>query len=483
MKRSVFVLLTILAIAAITVFLACGTTGSTTTGTGTRTTGGGSSSANITTTLSDPTTCTAPQGPYSHIYVTVVDVKASTNASAPDNDSSFVDLTPDLKNAPIQIDLLGAAVSQCFLATLGSNQPLAAGTYQQIRVILADNAAGTKPAGNKCGTDANCVQLAADNSIHTLQLSSESQTGIKIPTEQIESGSGFTATGGASQNLNLDFDACASVVIQGNGSFRLKPVLHAGEISTASTSISGRLVDKTTSATIVGGKSIVALEQKDSTGVDRVIMQTVPDVSGAFNFCPVPAGTYDLVATAVNGTGVAYAATITTGVQPGASLGNIPMVAQTGTSTAPASLTGLVTTASATAGVAADVSVSALQSVVLSTTSTVNFTIPLAQQSSSTASVSTAATSSSLTCPTNTDCAKYTLSVPATAPTVGAFSTTATTYTASTNAASYTVQAHAFIPLSGGKDNCSPPIVTSSAVPVTAGNSFTVPNLTLTGCQ
>ena len=36
---------------------------------------------------------------------------------------------------------------------------------------------------------------------------------------------------GQTKDLNIDFNACASIVQQGNGQFRLKPVLHAGEVS------------------------------------------------------------------------------------------------------------------------------------------------------------------------------------------------------------------------------------------------------------
>lgn len=473
MKRSALVLLTAAVAAAIVLFLACGGGGSVT---GTRSTT--SSTAAITTTVSDPTTCSAPQGPYSHVYVTIVDVKVSTNASAADNDSSFVDLTPNLKNAPVQVDMLGIANNQCFLATLGSDTPLTAGTYQQIRIFLMDNKATTKPTGNKCGNDANCVVLAADNSIHTLDLSSEVQTGIKIPSGQI-GGGGLTAKAGASQDLNIDFDACASVVIQGNGGYRLKPVLHAGEVSTTSTSVSGKVIDKATNAPIVGGKAVVALEQKDSAGIDRVVMQTVPDASGAFNFCPVPAGTYDVVVAAVNGAGVAYATTLTVGVQPGNALGNVQMVAQTGANTGPASLAGLVTTAGSTGPVSVDVAVSALEAIGTSLT----ITVPAAQQSSATASLATAASSSALTCPAGTDCQKYTLSLPAAAPTTGTFSASGTLYTAGAGAATYTVEGHAFSASSGGKDTCTPPVVTSSPVTATAGASTNVSNLAFVGCQ
>jgi hypothetical protein len=64
-------------------------------------------------------------------------------------------------------------------------------------------------------------------------------------------------------------------------------------------------VDSVTNKLISGGTTVVALEQKDSSGVDRVIMETVTDGSGAFSFCPVAAGTYDVVVGAISGTQVA----------------------------------------------------------------------------------------------------------------------------------------------------------------------------------
>src|SRR5438094_9443270 len=93
----------------------------------------GGATGTINTTLSDPATCTPPNGNFSHVFVTVVDVKAHTNANAGDNDSGFVDLTPNLHNSPVQVDLLGAASAGCFLAQLGSGTVIPAGTYQQIR--------------------------------------------------------------------------------------------------------------------------------------------------------------------------------------------------------------------------------------------------------------------------------------------------------------------------------------------------------------
>ena len=435
------------------------------------------SAATTTITISDPTTCSSGTGgPFSHVYVTITDVVINASASAGDNDSSWIDLTPNLKNSPQQIDLLGQANNQCFLASLGSTTQLQAGSYQQIRVMLAPNNATV--SGDKCNGTANCVVLAADNSVHTLLLSSEAKTGLKIPSGQIAAGS-FTVAAGQTKDLNIDFNTCASIVTQGNGQYRLKPVLHAGEVSTTSTSINGKLVDKVTNQPIVGGKAIVALEQKDSSGVDRVVMQTTPDSTGAFIFCPVPAGTYDVVAVAVSGANVAYATTMTTGVTPGSALGNVPVFPTTGANTGPASITGSITTATAApvTGTVVDFTISALQQI-----GSLNATIPLVQQSSATAALSTQAGAA---CPANTDCATYTLSVPGINPTVGAFAAGGTNYVAgASGAASYFVEAQAFVPQSGGQADCASPIMTTPAISVTPGAApVSAPTLPFTGCK
>src|SRR6266567_7988089 len=206
-----------------------------------KTTTSGMATANVM--LSDPATCQAPTGPFAHVYVTITDVQANVSSTASSTDSGWVNLTPGLASAPKQIDLLGQANNQCFLATLGGTQQLQAGTYQQIRLMLAGNSASV--SGNLCGSAANCVVLTSDSSVHPLQLSSESQTGIKIPSGQIASG-GFTIAAGQTKDLDIDFSTCESIVQEGNGQYRLKPVLHAGEVSTTSTSINGKVLDSGT---------------------------------------------------------------------------------------------------------------------------------------------------------------------------------------------------------------------------------------------
>jgi hypothetical protein len=444
------------------------------------------STAAINLTVSDPATCSAPQGPFSHIFVTIVDVQINASSSAGDQDSGWVDLTPNLAQNPQQVDLLGQANNQCFLAMLGSSIEIQPGSYQQIRVILADGSATLK--NNSCGAMANCVTLTSDttNTPRPLLLSSQAQTGIKIPSGQIAGGQ-FVVAAGETKDLDIDFNACASIVTQGNGQFRLKPVLHAGEVNLTSSSINGRIVDSVSGQAIIAGNTIVALEQKDSSGVDRVIMETTTDGTGAFVFCPVAAGSYDVVAVSSNGTLITYGATIITGVQPGNSPGTVPLVAQAGMVTSPASITGQITTSTGSAGTAADIALSVLQPV-LENGATVLVTIPLAAQSSSTASVTTAGGTS---CPANTDCASYTLSVPAANPSLGTFNTSGVQNPAAplSGPVNYTVDAIAFVPGGGGTLDCSPSElqtnsnINNTSLVVTAGSSVTAATLAFTACQ
>ena len=442
--------------------------------------------ATVNMTVSDPATCSGPQGPFSHIYVTITDVQINSSSSAGDNDLGWIDLTPKLQQNPQQVDLLGQANNQCFLATLGSSTELQPGSYQQIRIFLASNS--TVVQGNQCGGNVNCVMLSSDstNTPQPLLLSSESRTGLKIPSGQIAGGQ-FVVAAGQTQDLDIDFNACASIVTEGNGQFRLKPVLHAGEVTLTSSSINGTIVDSLSAQPVAGGNTVVALEQKDSSGIDRVIMETVTDSSGAFVFCPVAAGSYDVVAVAISGAGVAYAATVITGVQPGNALGTVPLVAQAGTNKSPASITGQVTTSTGSAATSADISISALQAISVNN-STLLVTIPLAAQSAATASLMTAAAAS---CPAKTECASYTLSVPALNPSVGTFSTGGSQKPAApaSGSANYSVDARAFVPGGGGALDCNPSDLETSStstntnLTVTAGTNVSAATLAFSGCQ
>jgi len=445
----------------------------------------GSNAASVTVTVSDHVTCSGTSTGFSHVFVTITDVEAHASSTAGPHDAGWVDLTPNLKQNPMQVDLLAQANSQCVLATLGFSVVIPPGTFQQIRIILAPNNATV--SGNKCGSAVNCVMLTSDpDTPHTLLLSSEAKTGIKIPSGQIAGGQ-FVVPPGQTEDLDIDFMACESIVAEGNGQFRLKPVVHAGQISpNSSSSINGTIIDGATGQPIPGGTTIVALEQKDATGVDRVLMSTLADSTGAFVFCPVPAGTFDVVASAIDGTQNEFGATVITGVPAGSSLGTVPLTKQSGFSTAAATITGQITTSTGSAGAASDISVSALQIVTINNAS-VLVTIPLTLASAVSINVTTATGA----CPTNTDCATYTVQVPAANPSVGTFIPGGPQTPAPPDLESvlYTMDARAFVVGGGNAPDCNPADVetssTSTNTPliVTAATSVTAATLATTGCQ
>jgi Tfp pilus assembly protein PilX len=451
--------------------------------------------------VSDPATCQAPAGPFSHVFVTITDLQVNVSSTASATDSGWVDLTPNLSKNPKQVDLLGLANSQCFLADLGDSLELQAGTYQQIRVILASNSA-TLPTSvsNACSTASanNCVVLNSDSSVHALQLSSEAQTGIKIPGSQINSG-GFTIASGQTKELDINFLTCESIVQEGNGQFRLKPVLHAGEVSAASTSINGTVLDSVTGKAI-NGTAYVAVEQPDSNKIDRIQMYQKVNADGTFVFCPLPAGTYDVVVVGADSSGDLYQPSIVTGVSVGSTTGNIKLYLPT-TATTPtltnssAVLSGEVTSqngAGTPAGTVADVQLSALETV-----NSVVYTIPLpptSKQSSATLSVETAAAVSPATCPPGvgtpagtTDCVNYSLTVPSGAAYWGAWSASGTTLNAPPTTAllaNYSVDGIAS--LSGAPD-CSVSEIknptATTALSSTVPYAMTALNLNFQGCQ
>ena len=446
----VFWIASILSVVSLaTVLVSCGVTGS-------GMSSGGTGTINVS--MTDPPSCAFPNGNFTHVYITVGSVQAHTSATADDNSAGWQELAPQLVNQPMQIDLFAASSNTCLLTNLGSNAAFPAGNYQQIRLLLVPNSGGSgpTPGTNNCnGQGFNCVVLQ-DGSIHELDLSSQANTGLKIPPGQIVGGPISVGTG-QDVDLNIDFNACASIIQEGNGQYRLKPVLTAGQVSTNTSGISGQVVDSVTKLPIVGGTVIVALERQDSTGTDRIYMQAAADSLGDFNFCPLPTGaTFDLIAVAIDGAGVAYNATIEAAVPGGTNVGVIPLIAETGTTPGPASFQGFVSATTGSAPATIDALVSAIQAVPLSGGGTLSVTIPAEGSSTTSISVSSA-TNCPVSAPAHTNCAQYTLIEPDSNPSVGTFAAGKVSF--STPAASpvfYSIRADAFVPMSGGTSDCTP---------------------------
>jgi hypothetical protein len=422
----------------------------------------GTGSINVS--ITDPPSCKFPNGDFQHVYVTIRSVQAHTSATADDNSPGWQELAPQLVTQPMQIDLFAAGPNACLLTMLGSNTALPTGSYQQIRLLLVpnDGSGGPVPAMNACGDQGfNCAVLQ-DGSVHELQLSSQANTGLKIPPGQIQGGP-ITVAAGQDVDLNIDFNACASIIQQGNGKFRLKPVLTAGQVSTNDTGISGHVVDAATMQPISGGTVLVALEELQGSQTDVIFMQTAADSAGNFNFCPLPtAATFDVVVVAINGAGLAYNATVAVGVLGGTNLGTIPLIPETGPTPGPATLQGFVTATNASAAATIDVSVSAFQTVTLPGGANLAVTIPAESNSISNISVDSN-TDCPATAPANTNCAAHTLIEPASNPSVGVFASGKISYAAAASGdVLYSVGANAFFPLGGGTTDCSPSSITTN---------------------
>ncbi|MEJ7807679.1 MAG: DUF4382 domain-containing protein, partial [Telluria sp.] len=144
----------------------------------------------------------APACGYDEVNVTVVKVRIHSNATASETEGGWTDIA---LAAPVKVNLL--KLTNGITEPLGT-APLAAGTYNQIRLVLdantADNMANSvKPTG---GTLQNLITPSAV------------QSGIKL-------NGGFTVAAGQVADVVLDFDACKSVVTRGNGKYALKPVI------------------------------------------------------------------------------------------------------------------------------------------------------------------------------------------------------------------------------------------------------------------
>ncbi len=439
----------------------------------------------------------APGGTFISVFVTIRSIQAHISASADDTSSGWQELAPQLVLAPMQVDLLHLpANGQCLLEQLGSTS-LPTGDYQQIRLILLANAAPNGPAPsndkNACfkqlgGDVFNCV--VDSSGTHTLDLSSEANTGLKIPPGQIMGGPIHVAAG-QSVDLNIDFNTCASIIQEGNGNFRLKPALTAGVVSPNMTGISGQIVDSVTSQPIAG--AIVTLQFADKSGTDRIVRQELTDPAGRFGFCPLPSGaTFDVVTDALTPSGAAYNVTVVLNVPGGTNLGAVPLVAETpataGASAGPGTIQGTITAINGTTGASIDADVSALQSVTVSSTSH-TFTVPLFPKSNAADVIVTSSTSCPMGAPKGAFCGSYTLVVPASNPTVGTFSAGKTTITApATGDVLYTVEADATNSTSDAA-MCSPSSQTTSkdatAMPlkVTAGATTMAAELDFAGCS
>lgn len=433
---------------------------------------GPATNGSVTVTISDPSTCGAPNGMFTHIWISVADVEASPNASARAGDASFVDLTPKLRTAPMQVDLVGGA-TQCQLPTLAANTSVAAGQFAQLRLFLASDGQAAQIAGNHCGGAANCVQLSSNGSIQPIQVAAETTSGLPMSATTLLGGP-FTVATGQSLSVNIAFDVCASVLVA-NNKITLNPVVTGGALPQKD-QITGTLEDALSHAPI-GGRQIVALEQSSNGGADRVVMETAAvNSTGMFQFCAVPAGQYDLVATASNAMGGQFAPTLLIGVPNGAQIGALAMFAGMGVNASPGTVQ--LTINSGTAPIAARIE--AQERISIGSQRFVA-TIPIPQEPAATFAVLTATGAG---CAAGGNCALPLLMMPALNASSGRFQSTPNPLISSntTTPAIYEFDVLAFAPGSGGVPACTPNEVVTGDVPVSPNGATSPPAINFSGC-
>ncbi len=424
--------------------------------------------ASVSIVISDPAACKGSGGPFTHVYVTIADVQASTNADAAPNDPSFVDLTPGLSAAPKQVDLMGQANSNCFLASLGVGQQVTAGNYQQVRIFLAPDSHASSVSNNACGASyANCL-VRTDNSLHDLVLPAAASQGIQLTANNIINGS-IAFNAGDQPYIDLNIDVCSSILATADGQYELNPIFHAGLIPSTGSTISGTVVSSKTGQPLSGGNVVVALEQKDAaTGIDRILMRTVAGSDGTFTLCPVPQGTYDLVAVGVDGASVSYSAGVEMGIQSGQLAGKIPLVpgSQQGT------LEGLISTQGTgtnSLGVSLAVQADALQQIA---TSGATITVPLLPSQSPYDEAMLTTDGSS--CAGGVDCAPFSMQLPTSSPNVVACSEQTAQFKQQPGTkVEYTAESVAAIPGTGTEGACSAGSLEAPNGPVAVGSDET----------
>lgn len=150
--------------------------------------------------------------------------------------------------------------------TNGVNELIATDTLEvskvaQIRLILGTN---------------NTVVV--DNVSYPLDTPSAEQSGLKIQVHQ-------TLQANVLSTILLDFDANKSIVDNGNGTYKLKPVIRTIEAATSG-SIKGKI-------TPIG--TIAAVEAKNTT--TALTYSTNVDANGEFLVMGLPPGTYTITIT------------------------------------------------------------------------------------------------------------------------------------------------------------------------------------------
>ncbi len=216
----------------------------------------------------------APACGFDEVNVTVSKVRVHQSGSADENTAGWTDITLNPARKINLLNLNDPTQPNFALESLGET-PLAAGHYTHLRLVLVPNNGSSPPN--------NSVVLSGIPGEIALDTPSAIQSGIKLIHQ-------FDVSSGQRVDLLLDFDACKSIVLTGNGTYKLKPVIKV--IPFVLNGIEG-FVDPA----LLNSHVVVSAQLN---GV--IVRATVPNTqTGKFFLARLPApANYDVVITADN---------------------------------------------------------------------------------------------------------------------------------------------------------------------------------------
>jgi hypothetical protein len=168
--------------------------------------------------------------------------------------------------------------------TLIATGSLTVDKVQQVRLILGTN---------------NTVMV--DSVLYPLTIPSGAESGLKIQVHQ-------TLQAGVAYQVLLDFDANQSVVLNGDSSYHLKPVIRSVE-NALSGAISGKLSQAGVSATITAAGTPATFSSFPDSNRNFIIKGVT---AGTYSVTIVPAAPHNSVS--IGGVGVTTGITTTLGV-------------------------------------------------------------------------------------------------------------------------------------------------------------------------
>lgn len=201
---------------------------------------------------------------YDNVWVTVEKVRVHKSGSAGENDGGWSEV---VLGTPQRIDLLEYTNGR--VLPLGETQ-LPAGTYTQMRLVLAANTGGSPWP--------NAIKPTGGNEV-ALDTPSGQQSGLKMNVN-------LTVNPDTVADFVIDFNACKSFVKAGNsGKYLIKPVLSVFPV------ISSKIIGWVDPA--IAGTAGVSAQVGGAS-----LRATRPEPDGSFEVSWLPVGTYDLVVTA-----------------------------------------------------------------------------------------------------------------------------------------------------------------------------------------